>query len=68
MKKIEVKASKTYPVFIDSNLIGDAGKFIKEVVSPKMSVHSTLITVFGLKRNEYSSAFTNVITLDDLFS
>lgn len=41
---------------------------IKEVVSPKMSVHSTLITVFGLKRNEYSSAFTNVITLDDLFS
>ncbi len=34
MKKIEVKASKTYPVFIDSNLIGDAGKFIKETVSP----------------------------------
>lgn len=41
---------------------------IKEAVSPKMSVHSTLITVFGLKRNEYSSVFTNVITLDDLFS
>ena len=41
---------------------------IKEAVSPKMSVHSTLITVFGLKRNEYCSVFTNVITLDDLFS
>lgn len=41
---------------------------IKEVVSPKMSVHSTLITVFGLKRNEYCGVFTNVITLDDLFS
>ena len=32
-----------------------------------MSVHNTLITVFGLKNNEYSSVFTNVITLDDLF-
>ena len=40
---------------------------IKEAVSPKMSVHNTLITVFGLKNNEYSSVFTNVITLDDLF-
>ena len=41
---------------------------IKENVSPKMTIHSTLITTFGLKRNEYSGAFTNVITLDDLFS
>lgn len=36
-------------------------------ISPKMSVHSTLITTFGLAKNEYSSAFTNVIVLDDLF-
>lgn len=40
---------------------------IKEMVSPKISIHSTLITTFGLKRNEYSGVFTNVITLDDLF-
>jgi len=40
---------------------------IKEVVSPKTSIHSTLITTFGLKQNEYSGAFTNVIILDDLF-
>ena len=33
----------------------------------KTSVRSTLVTSFGLKRNEYSSAFSNVITLDDLF-
>lgn len=37
-------------------------------VSPKISVHSTLITTFGLTLNEYSGAFTNVVTLDDLFA
>ena len=36
-------------------------------VLKKTSVHSTLITTFGLKRNEYSGIFTNVLTLDDLF-
>ena len=40
---------------------------IKKIVSPKTSVHSTLITTFGLKHNEYSGAFTSVITMDDLF-
>ena len=40
---------------------------IREMVSKKRSIHTTLITTFGLKYNEYSSAFTNVITLDDLF-
>ena len=41
---------------------------ILERVSPRIAVHSTLITTFGLKKNEYSNAFNNVITLDDLFS
>ena len=41
---------------------------IREIASPKMSIHSTLITTFGLMRNEYSSAFTNVVTMDDLFA
>lgn len=36
-------------------------------VSPKVVIHSTLITTFGLTKNEYSSAFPNVILLDDLF-
>ena len=39
---------------------------LKEI-SPKCSVHSTLITTYGLKRNEYSGVFLKVITLDDLF-
>jgi hypothetical protein len=36
-------------------------------VSNKFVVHSTLVTTFGLTQNEYSSAFSNVILLDDLF-
>ena len=40
---------------------------IREMVSPKVSIQSTLITTYGLRRNEYSNAFTNVITLEDLF-
>ena len=30
-------------------------------------VHSTLVTTYGLKYNEYSGDFTQVVTLDDLF-
>lgn len=40
---------------------------VRELVSPKMSILSTLITTFGLRRNEYSGAFSNVVTMDDLF-
>lgn len=37
-------------------------------VSPRITVHSTLITTFGLVHNKYSGAFANVITLDGLFA
>ncbi len=40
---------------------------LKKLVSPKISIYSTLITTFGLKQNEYSSVFVNTITMDDLF-
>lgn len=36
-------------------------------ISPKMAIHSTLITTFGLKYNEYSGDFVNVIDMDALF-
>lgn len=42
-------------------------EILAEEVSQKAAIHSTLITTFGLLRNEYSGVFTNVITLDDLF-
>ena len=41
---------------------------LSEMISPKVSVHNTLITTFGLVRNEYSGVFTNTITLNDLFA
>ena len=40
---------------------------LTEKVSAKTTIHSTLITTFGLTQNEYSNIFTNVIVLDDLF-
>lgn len=40
---------------------------LSEKVSAKVSIHSTLITTFGLVNNEYSGAFVNAITMDDLF-
>ena len=40
---------------------------LAENVSPKVTIHNTLITTFGLSRNEYSDVFTNVIVLDNLF-
>ena len=33
----------------------------------KQVVHNTLITTYGLKYNQYSGIFSDVITLDDLF-
>ena len=36
-------------------------------IPKRMAIHTTLITTFGLKYNNYSSVFTNTITLEDLF-
>lgn len=40
---------------------------LSEEISPKMEIHSTLITTYGLKYNEYSGDFVNVINMDALF-
>lgn len=37
-------------------------------VPRKVAIHSTLITSYGLRRNEYSGDFVSVVTLDGLFS
>ena len=41
---------------------------LQKEVSPKTVIRSTLITTLGLKKNEYSSVFSNVILMDDLFN
>ena len=40
---------------------------LRRHLSPKTSVHPTLITTFGLTQNKYGGVFTDVVTLDDLF-
>ena len=40
---------------------------VLDMVSPRIAVHNTLITTYGLKRNEYSGDFINIVTLEDLF-
>ena len=42
-------------------------ELLQKEISPKASIHNTLITTYGLRYNEYSSSFDNVVTLDDLF-
>ena len=42
-------------------------ELLKDQLSPKYSIHNTLITTFGLSRNEYSGVFSHVLSLDDLF-
>ena len=41
-------------------------ELLLENISPKKAVHQTLISTYGLKQNEYSGIFTQVVTLDDL--
>ena len=40
---------------------------LEKVVSRRKAVRNTLITTYGVKKGEYESVFSNVITLDDLF-
>ncbi len=40
---------------------------LQKYVSPKTVIRNTLVTTFGLKKNEYSNVFSNVILLGDLF-
>ena len=43
-------------------------QMLQDLLPKKAIVHSTLITTYGLKRNEYSGDFVSVVCLDDLFS
>lgn len=45
----------------------DRREILSEMVPRKAVIHSTLITTFGIKYNEYRWVFDNVITMDDLF-
>lgn len=36
-------------------------------LNKKITIHNVLITTFGIKENEYTSFFDNIVCLDDLF-
>ena len=40
---------------------------LREMIPRKSTVHNTLITTYGLKRNEYYGDFIRIVTMDDLF-
>ncbi len=40
---------------------------LQSIISPKISIYSTLITTYGLKKNEYCDAFIKTLTFDELF-
>lgn len=42
-------------------------KTLSEQLTKRQIIHSTLITTYGLKYNEYSGAFQRVVKMDDLF-
>ena len=41
---------------------------VKEHIPPTTAIHNTLISTFGVTENRYSSIFTDVLTLEDLFT
>lgn len=42
-------------------------KSLSERIAKRQIIHSTLVTTYGLKYNEYSGAFQKVVKMDDLF-
>jgi hypothetical protein len=59
---------KPYEITADyrENLINKVASFTEEV-KPKKSVHVTLVTSNGYKRNEYSDVVQNDVGPDSLF-
>lgn len=56
---------------IDKNyylkIMNRTSMLLEKINNKKKVINNTLITTFGIKNNEYSNVFNNVITLDDLF-
>ncbi len=48
--------------------INNRTKLLSEKISKKYVIKNTLISTFGVTKNNYYSVFSNVLTLDDLFS
>ena len=49
-------------------IIQKRNTILREYIPKKASIQNTLITTYGINRNEYSSLFNTVVVLDDLFN
>ena len=58
----EFASSKKY-----HDTIANRRELLEGSIPKGMVVHSTLVTTYGLKYNEYSGDFDNVITMEELF-
>lgn len=58
----EFSIDKTYDRVLRNRM-----QLLTSEISPKVSVYNTLITTYGLHRNEYSDDFVQVVTMEDLF-
>ena len=59
----ELKVDKKYHAVLINRQ-----ELLEREISSKYVIHNVLITTKGLKYNEYSGFFDNVITLDELFT
>lgn len=59
--KAEFAVTKDY-----DKRIRERTETFREVEKSRKTIHNTLITTYGLKRNEYSSQFQSVVTIEDL--
>ena len=61
--------SNEFDVDKEYHLVLDRRKrLLQEMIPKRATVHSTLITTFGIKRSGYFSDFISVISMDDLFA
>ena len=58
----EFTVSKAYHLKINHRV-----NLLHDVLPKKFAVHPILVTTYGLNRNEYSSTFQRVITIENLF-
>ena len=49
-------------------LLDERRTMLIPMIPKKASVHSTLITTYGLKQNEYYGDFVKIVLMDDLFT
>lgn len=59
----EFEVDKEYHLVLDRRK-----RLLQEMIPKRATVHSTLITTFGIKQSGYFSDFVSVISMDDLFA